>query len=232
MNLSAESEPDNNIKLYKHIDKIIENHYNKLWDSTDAWVLFNVEPELVAFIAQKKYGVNRVVRGIHLLERSVKYVNERVFRKLLQFGSNPNTEIGIINRTTILSYLTQHSSEISKIKLLVEYGANPDLRDVNGNTSLHSAVIGHNFEALKIFLENNANCFIKNNKNETVFDLAAAYKNERIIKILSDYKIAIKKRTILLLTLAHNFDEDSLVGNYYLPLDMLKIIIMFVKHEK
>lgn len=236
---------DDMLKMYTYIDQIFETYYDDLWissydedeyDSTiKAWSLFNLEPDFVMFIAQEKYGVNRIINKVHLLEMAVRYSNVTVFEKLLQLGIDPNAQYSMGNcfseDVTILSWLVEDQvlcrKYLAKIKLLLKYGANPNIKDNIGYPLLHNVIFDNNIEGVKLLVDYGANCFLKNDCNENALNLAIKEDKMEIIKILYDHKLKLQKSVILLI-LARKGDENSLCGEYYLPLDLLKIFIKFM----
>lgn len=140
-----------------------------------------------------------------------------VIKKLLDAGANPNSSDKWDN--TILSAITTHISEKEKaiilIKLLIEYGLNPNFftkdcpsfmylddceilkilidagaevnfQNVRGDTALHFQARSFGTEIAKVLLENGANPEIKNNDGETPLDVANENEKIDLIKLLSE----------------------------------------------
>lgn len=91
---------------------------------------------------------------------------------LLQAGLDPN----ISEKSEIVDYLplgwAAYANFIEAIQLLLTYGANIDGQDINGQTALHLAVEEKNLDAVELLVKNGADIQIKNQANETPYDLA------------------------------------------------------------
>lgn len=69
-------------------------------------------------------------------------------------------------------------------KWLIEEGANVNESNSQGTTPLMHAVADQDINRVKLFLENGANCGIKNKNGETVFDIAQAGESEEILETI------------------------------------------------
>jgi len=58
------------------------------------------------------------------------------------------------------------------VKILLRFGANPNVQDNLGNTPMHFAVIGKNVSMVRLLDENNAKADLKNNEGMTAIDYA------------------------------------------------------------
>lgn len=97
-----------------------------------------------------------------------------------QQGTDPNIRTN--NSSTPLHYACPLSCHES-VQMLLEYNANPNCQDSDGNTPLHN-IIGHgttdtSVECVRTLLEQNANVNIKNKNGET--PLLAAVSNYHIV---------------------------------------------------
>lgn len=94
-----------------------------------------------------------------------------VVERFLKDGANANPQnLDSLLRTAI------HYGEIYAIKLLLDYGADPNLQDEEGNTALMTAVGQNNPQRIvKLLLDYNANPKIQNKKGQTIFDLVNYY---------------------------------------------------------
>ena len=74
------------------------------------------------------------------------------------------------------------------MRLLLEYGADPNTADGTGNTALAKASIYGNAGTVKLLLEHGADPDIRNNKGQTVFDILKSWypdKYDKLMEILS-----------------------------------------------
>lgn len=117
----------------------------------------------------------------------------KIWHLLLESGANPNLRIQVKENVTVLMYLCSLHAGLSdseheiakreeirkKIKLLLEYGADPDLQDDNGKnaliwlTDLSRANSGTGV-VTKILLDHGANPNVQSNKGNTALILASA----------------------------------------------------------
>lgn len=70
--------------------------------------------------------------------------------------------------------------DIKLIRLLIDYGANPNLKDINGNSSLHLACL-HSLseDCIELLLQNQCNLTLINNKGLTALEICIlTYKNQ------------------------------------------------------
>lgn len=85
------------------------------------------------------------------------------------------------NNTTPLMCAVDHPSIML---LLIERGADLNLRDLRRNTALHLAVERENLESVRILIEAGANLDIQNVKWNTALHLAVEHNNSELVKLL------------------------------------------------
>ncbi|NWY15473.1 ANKR7 protein, partial [Aphelocoma coerulescens] len=68
--------------------------------------------------------------------------------------------------------------------ILLEHGANHDLRGASGNTALHFAVMGSNKSLVELLLEHSADIDAKNEFGYTLLILAIAENHEEMVRFL------------------------------------------------
>jgi ankyrin repeat protein len=73
------------------------------------------------------------------------------------------------------------------VKELLKRGADPDLKNYNGNTPLIIATSYDNLDIIKELLNHGADPHIKNNRDEAAFDIARKRGNRNIINYLTDF---------------------------------------------
>lgn len=83
-------------------------------------------------------------------------------------------------------------NRIRMVQLLLNYGANPNIKDYEGNTALHLAVKYNYQNIIELLMENRANPNIKNNKRLKPVDLTEdieikEYINSYESKVPLDY---------------------------------------------
>ena len=83
---------------------------------------------------------------------------------LLNHGAEPNIAVGDIP----LIHLASDRNDVKLASLLLSHGADVELRDEYGRSSLHRvAVIGHSGDIVKVLLENRVDINARNNRGET-----------------------------------------------------------------
>ena len=109
----------------------------------------------------------------HLLLKEVTSgAREQVIEQLLEGGANANSLHAckpILNKAIEADCIQQI------IELLIRHGADVNLPDKNGNTSLHLAVKNGEYavDLLKVLLEHDGDPLLKNNNGDSVYMLAA-----------------------------------------------------------
>lgn len=116
------------------------------------------------------------------------HCNTEVIRLFLAHGGNVNSK----NKAgeTPLHIMAKHRSAYDCFLALIENGANPNAQDNNGNTPLMVA-LSHSQVSMRMVVIGNllllSDLSIKNNNNETAYDIAKAnrvFKDERFLETL------------------------------------------------
>ena len=147
---------------------------------------------------------------ISLLENSYDYVLKlfySLFDKYIQEGDIEKIEflasiINNLNRDLLLALFLEkdendntliHKVVKSKVneqkimKILLEYGANPNLKDVSGQTPLHLAIVDDKIEIVKLLLEYLVDYNLKDNLGNTPLILAIKKNRIEIVELLLQY---------------------------------------------
>ncbi len=110
------------------------------------------------------------------------------------YHGNKEVAIYLINNVTDVnvnvSYGTPLIASVFKghldlVNKLLKVGANPNIADVNGSTSLHFAVMLGNLDIVKSLLDHNADINLLDNKKRKPIDYAVIAGNKDIIKLLN-----------------------------------------------
>lgn len=72
----------------------------------------------------------------------------------------------------------------SIVDILLKNNADPDIKDENGTTAAHYAVMFKNYILIERLVNANADFNIKNKTNQSAMDYAIAHKDEKINKLL------------------------------------------------
>ena len=108
----------------------------------------------------------------------------------LNKGMNPNSEFS--GKNPLKSAIFNDNSEL--VKLLLENGANPNFRFVDGSTPLIVAAHKDNPEIVELLLQYGADVKIKDTKGITALTLAKMHNCTEVIELLSEKKTGITKR--------------------------------------
>ncbi len=121
--------------------------------------------------------------GTTPLELAVVSNNYDVAKLFLELGQNPNGE-----------YLTTASANgyVKLVKLLLDFGANPDYSTCGENTALMSATAYP--EIVKILIDHKANINARDNYNRTVLMWASIHGSPEVVELLCRLGVDIKQK--------------------------------------
>ena len=110
------------------------------------------------------------------------HCSKEILQKIIQQGVNVNDVNNHIQTSLILACYTKQSESA---KYLLENGADPNVSDADGYTSLHAAVHGCcTNEALKEIIAHEGHLDAQNFDGETALWLACSYRQQDSVKIL------------------------------------------------
>jgi len=106
-------------------------------------------------------------------------------KKYLPLGANPNSFDTIFGRSVLHKCTSNTDTDIENVKLLFEYGANPNIKDVNGNTPLFDVI---NIEIIDLLIRHGLNPFMTNYEGFSALHLSlfynrAIYIREHLVKL-------------------------------------------------
>jgi len=108
----------------------------------------------------------------------------RTVKELLEYDVNVDSDIDWEGKS-LLQYGAEHN-QVEIARLLLEKGANVNLKNKRGETALHLAVLKSNFELARIVIENGADVNLRNYEGYSALHAAAATFNEEMVKMLID----------------------------------------------
>jgi len=187
---------DNNINDLKEVLKeLSENHrydkedeLNKPFKSTNEYIINLLE-----------YYKNQIKISKSKFDLVLKKEKENKFSSLINFIINDvyskcTSSDGARTTTTPLHIACSYGyKEI--IKILIDYGANPNLKNSQGLTPLAEMYNGYHKELIVFLINNGANVYEVDNDGNTVLHRAIRQWNEDAIKILHhNYNININRK--------------------------------------
>ena len=147
----------------------------------------NNEQEIVRLVSQGEFIYVKDKKNCLPVHYIANWPNSKMLKLMLEMGVNPNTACGS-GKMSLLHWVMQSNGYLSRkqielykknrlesVGLLLQYGANINIKDIRGNTPLHLEVISSNTDKLdmiRYLLKNGADPNVKNNYNKALFDLA------------------------------------------------------------
>lgn len=183
--------------------QILELYLNK-----NIYLLMNSE-DVVSLIKSASIGnnvenINYLVKNLGIdvdtkdtntmLHYAVGHGSVEAADELIKLGADiDNTNA---NFKTSLHYIIENNSDrlIESVNLLLSKKANPNIKDKNGNTALHLAVMNAHkskkeyIEVINALIKNNANVNILNDKNQLALNIAVINNDTEISNILINAK--------------------------------------------
>lgn len=179
-------------KLHKDFDFNIRDNHNE-YLLTYA-ILYN-RFDIVKFLVDKNIRIDIIDNE----ERSIIYICIKYsYNDILKYILEKNKENIGINILDIkdkvqkipLHYAIQKKN-IDIVKLLLDYGSNPNTFDNNGYNSLHLAIFSRDYDICKLVIEYIGNINYKCNSGETSLHISTNLKLLDISKLLIDNNINI-----------------------------------------
>jgi 5-methylcytosine-specific restriction endonuclease McrBC regulatory subunit McrC/ankyrin repeat protein len=118
--------------------------------------------------------------GIASENNELKIVQHLIINEKVNVNSRLNHDV-----TALMIASTEGNKEIAK--LLLEHGADPNLKTKTGGTSLNLASMKGNKEIVKLLLEHGANPNLKDETGENTLSFLFDTKNVEIVKLLLEY---------------------------------------------
>ena len=120
-------------------------------------------------------------------------------------------KIIIFNQSDIYQYdwinMAALNGQLDIVKVLVENGADVDVKDADNNTALHNATLRGHLEIVKLLIENSADVNAQDNDDQTALHIAAEFGYLEIVKRLIENGADINHPDDDLVTPLHNAAE-------------------------
>lgn len=120
------------------------------------------------------------------LNTAVKTNDIKLAEKLIRWGANPNLIIDKNQETSALMFASIYGYT-EMVKLLIENGADVNLRDKNGATALTSSAWAGNADIVEILIKNKADINAKHNIGRTALWFAVAQNHSDVVEIIKKY---------------------------------------------
>jgi ankyrin repeat protein len=118
--------------------------------------------------------------GDHILMIAALYASADCVQLLIEKGSNINAK-NKLDETALMWSV----HDLSKMKLLIRFGADVNAKASSGNTPLLIASVTHGkYEAIKLLLDKGADALAVNNRKETALIRAALFNDTATISLL------------------------------------------------
>jgi len=154
----------------------------KYGDTPQVLMMLEKEPDL-AYLKDKK--------GNSTLIHAVANGHERIADALLHITKQPNDVEPEKGFTPLL--LAATDGHTAMVHLLLEHGANPNMKNFDGLTALHNAVFEKQIDIVKLLLEYGADPTIKDRFGNTPIDLAQGSAHPQLRQLFDDATANQKK---------------------------------------
>ncbi len=123
--------------------------------------------------------------GFTALQLAAFFGHAEAMKVLLVAGANPSSfSKGYLKTSPLLAALA--SPKPNNAQMLIEAGADLNVRGDSGFTPLHSAATVGAVQMLKLLLQHGANAQVTNDNGETALMLAQKHNQEAAVAVLSD----------------------------------------------
>jgi ankyrin repeat protein/serine/threonine protein kinase len=184
------------LKIYQVIDKTCSMEEivkevldvllsNKIFEICKYWIISLLENSYdyvlkLFYSLFDKYIQEGDIDKIQFLASIINNLNKDLLLALfLEKYENDNTLIHKVVKSKV--------NEQKIMKILLEYGANPNLKDVSGQTPLHLAIVDDKIEIVKLLLEYLVDYNLKDNLGNTPLILAIKKNRIEIVELLLQY---------------------------------------------
>lgn len=116
--------------------------------------------------------------GGTVIHWSVQLEDNSFLRLALEHGGNPNLVAGQHGQTPLFKAIgSSGDRDVSALTMLLNYGADPDMKDDRGNTPAMIAAGVGRFDIVYVLLSKDADYSLKNDKGHTLLDRIASKRN-------------------------------------------------------
>lgn len=152
---------------------------------------FPSEYEILVREAIKLNNINHIIKEKTLLSWNIDYGDAITVQELLKNGAS----INLCSFKTIFNVI--YYADIEKLKTLLNYGLNPNIKNEEGNTLLIKSCENGNHSLAEILLDHNADPYIRNNDDLDVFDISRLYEDTQMLNLLENHAATKAKKLSL-----------------------------------
>lgn len=146
-------------------------------------VRFRDEPQVISMLQRElDLAYIKDAKGISALFHAVANGYTRIAKQILRITKQANDVDPEKGFTPLLIAAT--NGHIGLVKLLLEYGATPNMRNFDGVRALHNAIFGEQVDIVKLLLQHDADPNIRDRVGNTPMDLAKRSRNNEIRSLL------------------------------------------------
>ena len=146
-------------------------------------VRFGDEPQVISMLQREPdLAYIKDAKGISALFHAVANGYTRIAKQILRITKQANDVDPEKGFTPLLIAAT--NGHVGLVKLLLEYGADPNMRNFDGVTALHNAIFEEQVDIVKLLLQHDADPNIRDRVGNTPMDLAKRSSNNEIRSLL------------------------------------------------
>lgn len=159
--------------------------FGKMWNKFHVSIFvnackYNDEPQVLSMLREEpELAYSKDQKEISALFHAVANGHNKIAEILLNTTNQANDVEPEKGFTPLLIAAT--NGHIAMVRLLLEHGADPNLRNYDGVTALHNAVYENQLDIVALLLEAGADPNIKDRFGNTAYDLAQRNENPNLI---------------------------------------------------
>jgi len=115
------------------------------------------------------------------------YGDLEMVQVLLEYGVDVNAKNVYDNTPLQYASKSRFCNDPRVARLLIAHGADPNIPEMDGFTSLHGSSITGKIEIVRILIELGANVEVKDDRGRTPLDVASGEQREEIVKLLLEH---------------------------------------------
>ena len=151
-------------------------------DPVNSWIKEGDAEKIESYLLDHDINERHGQSGMTLLVNSILHGPAPTTKLFVQNGSDVNMFVGGISP---LMYAAA-SSDVAKVSLIMDAGADKEAEDHEGNTALYYAASSGNIKITRFLVRNGVNLHHKNNTQQTPYDMAVQTRKQEVAKFLRE----------------------------------------------